>query len=235
MRTTWVKSIELKYYFQAMKEEQLSNYKYLSNSILNDIGVRLTISKLCIKKSEIASFGGMRSKQYPDELAKLLVFLYEHRKDINSYCEIGTERGGTFFIIDSFLRAVNPDMGKSCSIDFYMNHRRMKLIEIYKKENPQIEFVQTYSNKFIPDQNYDFCFIDGSHKYEEVKQDYEKMLRYSKFIALHDIRCHLPHVEVYRLWDDIKGDKIELLNEDSRFCKVPMGIGVIVNDQQGSG
>jgi len=57
-------------------------------------------------------------------------------------------------------------------------------------------------------------------------------MEYAKLVALHDIKFKdraLPNGGVQRLWEEIDyPNKIELLNEDSRF-PVPLGIGVVSN------
>ncbi len=111
-------NIQLKEEFKKMSEINISNYKYLSDFIYNKVGLSLNVKTLKITNyKQMKCWGGLKCKQYPDELAKFLVFIYKNKNRINSYCEIGVERGGTFFVIDSFLRAINPSMGKSTAVD----------------------------------------------------------------------------------------------------------------------
>ena len=89
-------NVQLKEEFEKMSEKNLNDYKFLSNFIYNKVGIRLNKKTLKIYNYEnMECWGGLQCKQYPDELAKLLVFIYQNRFKIHSYCEIGVERGGT--------------------------------------------------------------------------------------------------------------------------------------------
>jgi cephalosporin hydroxylase len=70
----------------------------------------------------------------------------------------------------------------------------------------------------------DFLFIDGDHTYEGVKQDYETfkpLVKNGGIIALHDAALKdNPTVEVYKLWDELKGNKV-------LYQKDGTGVGVI--------
>lgn len=222
-----LKNIDIKNAFQNMTSEQLQDFSFLSDFIFNKVGIALNAIKLHIT-SKMDCWGGLLCRQYPDELAKLLVFLYQNKDNINSFCEIGSGSGGTFYVIDSFLRSINANMGKSLSIDIQNHIVRKGFFDRYKAENPQVEYLIIHSRRFIPDQNYDFCLIDGDHSYVGCKKDYLLMSKHSKIIALHDIKLRDDElgVGVYKLWNEIKGNKTELLNEDKRF-PIPVGIGVI--------
>lgn len=209
-----------------MTQENLSDYKFLSNFIYNKIGLKLNVKNLSIINSkEMDCWGGLSCKQYPDELAKLLVFIYNNRKYINSYCEIGAERGGTFFVIDSFLRSINTTMGESLAIDIKDKIYKHGFEE-YQNKYGKVKFLQIDSASFKPNKIYDLCLIDGDHSYKGCKRDFETMRLFSKFIAMHDVKC--PFLSVKDLWDQIEAEKIEFLNEDKNF-PVPLGVGVVIN------
>ncbi len=225
-----LKNIQLKEEFDKMLDEELSDYKFLSNFIYNRVGIYLHFVNCEIKNPEkMTCWGGLDCKQYPDELAKLLVFLYKN--DINSYCDIGSHKGGTFYVIDSFLRSVNPNMGNSLALDLRKTILKFGFKE-YKKKYPEVDFLQIDSREFIPSRKYDFCFIDGDHSYKSVKYDYENMKKYCKIICLHDIKLTIRQYEgAKKLWKEIKDcEKIEFLNEDKNFT-LPVGIGAIINNE----
>jgi hypothetical protein len=223
----FLKNTELKAAFESMSPEQLSSVDHLADFIFNRVGLALRVGKLRIAgHHEMKCWGGMKCRQFPDELAQMLVFLYWNRKKINSYCEIGVCYGGTFYVVDSFLRAVNPDMGQSLAIDVN-EHRVMRsgFVE-YKANNPEVDFLRVSSKYFKPDRKYDLCFIDGDHSYEACMADYRLMKNYSNMIALHDVK--LPYREVKNVWDEIDGHyKIEFVTRDNRL-PIPMGIGILL-------
>ena len=226
-----LKNIQIKEEFDRMSDKELSDYKFLSDFIYNRVGIYLHFVNCKIKNpEEMSCWGGLDCKQYPDELAKLLVFLYKNKNNINSYCDIGSHKGGTFYVIDSFLRSVNPDMGNSLALDLRETFLKFGFKE-YKKKYPKVDFLQINSRSFIPSRKYDFCFIDGDHSYRSVKYDYENMKKYCKIICLHDIKLTIKQYGgAKKLWKEIKGlEKIEFLNEDKRFT-LPVGIGVIINE-----
>mgnify|MGYP001768516361 CR=1 FL=1 len=225
-------NLQLKEEFLAMKEYHLGDYKFLSDFISNKVGISLNSKKLLnISKGgnniykEMGCWGGLRAKQYPDELAQFLVFIYGNRKNIKSYCEIGIGDGGTFFVIDSFLRALNVDMGRSTAID--IKDKCRKSFDIYIDQNPQVDFLNIDSDSFVPPINYDLSFIDGGHSLKQVSKDYIKMKRCSKYIALHDI--YLESGGVRYLWQKIDSEKKEFLNKNINF-PVPLGIGIVKGD-----
>lgn len=219
-------NIELKKTFSSMFSSQLQDYKFLSEFIFNKVGISLntrTVKFSCSNPKSLNCWGGLFCKQYPDELAQLLVFLYKNRSRINSFCEIGSQYGGSFFVIDSFLRSVNPNMGKGTAVD--IRFKKQKNWIKYKEHNPQIDFIQIDSKNFKPEQQYDFCFIDGDHSYKGVKRDYILIKKYARIIAFHDIGFYKS---VKRIWDSIDGNKIEFFNKDPLF-KTKVGIGVVFN------
>jgi hypothetical protein len=220
-----LKNVQLKEEFEKMSEENLNDYEFLSDFIYNKVGIRLNKKTLKIYNYEnMKCWGGLQCKQYPEELAKLLVFIYQNRFKIHSYCEIGVERGGTFFVIDSFLRAINPNMGKSLAIDTSDKIIRHNFQE-YQNKHKDIEFIKINSVNFKPEREYDLCLVDGDHSYDGVKNDFELMKPFSKYIAIHDIKLEGEKNNVRKLWKEIEGNKTEFVNESNIFSE-PIGIGL---------
>lgn len=221
-----LKNTELKSNFEKMTEEQRNDFKYISNFIKDCVGIALNVKKLEINESSLPNvWGGLKCKQYPDELAKLLVFINQNKNEINSYFEIGVERGGTFFVIDSFLRAINPKMGGSVGIDISDKIVKKHNFNEYNEQNPLCFFFQKDSTKLdFSHEKFDLCLIDGGHTYDTVKRDFNMVKDKVKFICMHDIKC--PFLDVSKFWDEVGKDGQELLNEDVRF-PVPLGIGVV--------
>jgi len=222
-----LKSFELKKEFQKMKHDELSDYKFLSEFIFHKTGITLPVRQLKIPEPhKLTCWNGLGTRQYPEELAKLLVFLYENKDQINSYFEIGVNAGGSFFVIDSFLRAVNPSMGESLGIDTVSRPRKLAKLTEYHEANPQSSSCIMNSKNLVLKKHYDFCFIDGDHTLAE--HDYLKVKDFMKIIAFHDIKL-VP--EVNEFWDSLAGNKIEFINSDKRF-PIPLGIGVLLPEEK---
>ena len=77
----------------------------------------------------------------------------------------------------------------------------------------------------------DFVFIDGDHRYEAVRADFElyfPMVRGAGVVALHDIG-YAEEGGVHRLWDNIKDDRNRFLGSTLRLHpKQEKGIGIAV-------
>ena len=228
-----LKNIELKSNFEKMTEDQRNDFKYLSNFIMDCVGLSLNVKKLQIKEDQLLGcWGGLKCKQYPQELAKFLVFINQNKDKITSYFEIGVERGGTFFVVDSWLRAINPNMGISLGIDISDKIVKKHGFEQYHAKNPNCFFLKMSSAQIIsdntpidlPNNKVNLCLIDGDHSYEAVKKDFEMMVGKADFICMHDIKC--PFLDVKKVWDEVGRNGQEFLNEDPRF-PTPLGIGVV--------
>jgi hypothetical protein len=189
-------------------------------SVVKACGIGLNIKTLRLAPELMEHWGNMKLKQYPDELAELLGFIYENRAGINSYLEIGCERGGTFCVIDSYLRAVNPNYATGVALD--VTNRWGWMWDRYKQIYPCAKFEQIASANY-PEAQFDLVFIDGDHSYEGVKKDWERFRGSAKIIAFHDIFFE-PGVR--KLWNEIRceGD-VEFKSPHS----IPLGIGLKFN------
>jgi len=181
-----LRPVDLEDRLRSFSDEQLLDSEFLTTFIMDEIGLSLNTEALNIKNTaELNCWRGFRCKQYPNELAQLLVFLRKHRKHIKSYLEIGIERAGTFMLIDGFLRVGNKDFKGSVGIDIAL--RSSRRFDDYRAKFPSCKFVEIKSQDFYPSYTFDFCFIDGDHLFEGIRSDVDKMLKHAKVIALHDI------------------------------------------------
>lgn len=187
------------------------------------------------------------AQQRPAELSGLLQFLAD--KDLESFIEIGTASGGTF---GALCQAI--PRGIKVAVDAWMGLAPWPRMFAPESETDPETFMtrlhrmQNYSTQVCvvegsshEDTTRDkvrwalegnlvgFMLIDGDHRYEGAKLDYE---RYSQFvrpggyIGFHDVNdtefARSKGCFVGQLWNELQGNKVEF-NEHGHN----MGIGVI--------
>jgi len=179
------------------------------------------------------SRANIRTVQHPDELARFLQFLHKHAVHIHTYLEIGISSGGTFFIVDSYLRACQRHEGSihplfSHGVDIKSKARWPE--QYLEKYDGRVEFTFRSSGRFEVGIDYDLIFIDANHTYKGVKSDYEKFYtKCKKYIAFHDIVFGGEGCGVPQLWNEVKnnfGSHVEIIAPE---C--PLGIGIGIRDQ----
>lgn len=103
------------------------------------------------------------------------------------------------------------------------NKNKLSLIQDFSQhENTKQKVIELLNGSLL-----DFAFIDGDHRYEAVKQDFEmysSLIRSGGIIALHDIG-YAEEGGVHKLWDELKDNfqHIEL----RKHPKNEKGIGII--------
>jgi cephalosporin hydroxylase len=160
--------------------------------------------------------------------------------------EIGTNRGGTFFIL---CQLASPD-AHVVSLDLpgaRFSSGSMSLFErLLIRRMPQLgqkaSFIRADSHDprtvgklrdVVRGQMVDLLFIDGDHTYEGVRKDFEMyspLVRRGGVIALHDIAKHSVEAgcEVDRFWNEIRlrYRAMEIVEDKNQGWA---GIGVIYN------
>ncbi len=160
--------------------------------------------------------------QTPIQFASLLKFLEPF--EINSYCEIGVFRGGTFLFMKYFLQAKNPDVELIC-IDPTDNIHELAKDEIlpHLKKATSFDFKNT---------QFDCVFIDGDHSFEWVQNDYMNIGQFSDICIFHDV-IEPTCPGVVNFWNLAKSDA--RFNKNVEFTESlggykHQGIGVLYND-----
>lgn len=161
----------------------------------------------------------IRPIQNPSELREFIHFLEPFR--LQRILEIGTARGGTLYL---FARIATPDailmsidlpgglFGKGYPLwkiplyrSFALHQQTIHLERGNSHDDVMLRRVNSvFRSKFL-----DFLFIDGDHKYEGVKRDFEMyspFVRPGGIISFHDIVPGNPSIVggVPQFWAEIK-------------------------------
>ena len=160
----------------------------------------------------------IQPSQVKSELYQLAELVKKNRPSV--VMEIGTKKGGTFYVWSRFLQSVS----KMISLDLpggrfgggysknhisFFNHFSSDKEMHFIRENSHLESTKREVLKVLGSDQIDFLFVDGDHTYEGIKKDfemYEPLVAEGGIIAFHDICPHPPETdcEVNRFWDEIK-------------------------------
>lgn len=218
-------------YFRSSKATNLSR-KYAYR------GTRLSMSSL--KLAEVAIQKGAFQKM--SELNDLIKML--RRRKLRRVLEIGTYKGGTMWlwcqlaesdadIISIDLPAKN-DLERNRDNYLYslgIDKQRLLLV----RGDSGKKYTKNKLLKVLGNQKIDFLFIDGDHRYQSVKSDFEKyssLVRKGGIIGFHDILDHprFPDNQVSRYWREIRMEynfsELVDLNDDRGWGQWG-GIGII--------
>lgn len=168
----------------------------------------------------------LRIIQYPWEFAGFLILMASLK--IRSYLEIGTSSGGSFLMVDSYLRATVPGYQRSVGYD---RKDKMRDFEEYRNRWPTTTFrCQGSGDMNLAGETFDAAFIDARHIERWVIQDYNKVrVAQPKLIGFHDIR--LAKSTVRNAWEQIKAkhsNSGEIIDPNIPE-HLQWGIGVVMN------
>jgi len=186
------------------------------------------------------SYRSIRPTQIPSEIKQLAKEVKELSPRI--VLEIGTGNGGTLYIWSRYLETCQqiitidlpggPFGGgyPQTKIKFFKLFAPNKKLFLLRGNSHSKEIYRRVS-QILKHDKVDFLFIDGDHRYEGVKQDFEiycKLIGSEGIVAFHDIVPGPPEKVggVPRFWDEIKSDfsYIEIVKD---WKQGGYGIGVI--------
>lgn len=182
---------------------------------------------------------GRKASQRPDEIYPFIDLLVE--EGVTSYLEVGARHGDTFYEVVTRLpkgsKAVAVDLPggqwghrssrdalKKCVADLCKLGYDASVVFGDSRAAGTIQLVQGRGP-------YDAALIDGDHRYDGVKADWETYGPMADLIAFHDVagegvrqKTTGAAVEVPRLWREIRDDyqHVEFIGPDSL-----MGIGAL--------
>jgi predicted O-methyltransferase YrrM len=170
---------------------------------------------------------------HPDELKYLIALASK----ATSILEIGSRFGEA---LEMMAKAM-PVKGKVVSVDLpgvqpwgYTDSEYALRQRMYALESDGYDAHLFLGNSTDPEVvkqvkslgEFDLVFIDGDHRYEGVKKDWENYGPLGRVVVFHDIVEHPKdannRTEVYRLWKEIEGNKSTFIANESL-----MGLGVV--------
>jgi len=155
----------------------------------------------------------------------ILMYHLLRKLEFESVLEIGFGRGYATMCMAKAM-CDHGIAGQITTVDPNLNEEFLQqLTKIFPREwFEKINFVKSTGDEYYksnPDKLFDFVYIDGDHKYEAVKNDWEyAKTHFKKFVLFDDY--HMPtknqkDIECSRVIDDIKDYKKELIIMDRRI------------------
>jgi predicted O-methyltransferase YrrM len=153
------------------------------------------------------------------EISRLVSLI--KRRVLRTVVEIGTKRGGTFFL---WCKVAEPD-AVVVSIDLPGGHfgggykeEKIPYFRSFGRPGQSLHFLRADSHapdtraalrEILNGRAIDFLMIDGDHTYDGVRQDFElysPLVKRNGLIAFHDIVHHerVPDCQVDRFWNEVK-------------------------------
>ncbi|HMI67237.1 MAG TPA: CmcI family methyltransferase [Cyclobacteriaceae bacterium] len=178
------------------------------------------------------------------EITSLLRFIENKKLSPLIICEIGTANGGTNLLLASSLPSIKTVIGidlyvkNKSKIRFFLNGKETHFINSSSYAANTIEQVK----KILNGKRVDILFIDGDHRYEGVKKDFElyrTLVSDGGVICFHDI---IPDYlarrneytgmwagDVPKYWEEIKksGSFTEIVES---YDQDGQGIGVLFRE-----
>ena len=206
-------------------KEKLKNIGFeLENISLGDFDIigEYTAKKARDPTSELFKSAGCFFR--PNYERGILLYSLVSTFNIESYLEIGFGRGYSSLCVAKAMCDLGID-GKITTIDPALDEDFISnLTKFYPKEwFDKIKFIKGTSSSVMSSvkEEFDLIYIDGDHRYDAVKSDWEMTKNlYKKFIIFDDY--HLPGVEqkdidVASVVDDIDDETKELIITDRRI------------------
>jgi len=178
---------------------------------------------------EEANSLGMTQNNY--EIREAIKFL--DGLEINSFMEIGTDRGGTFICWSRVCKNVD---GLKISVDWAHGPFGLADYDVYKRNSylkslgnnvhilegdSHSESIHADVKNIINNNKLDFLFIDGDHTHLGVKLDYHMYKEFVKpggWIGFHDIKETDWHTglgcRVDLLWNELPNEKVWFLTDN---------------------
>jgi len=187
----------------------------------------------------------MKLKQNMEELRGFVTELT--KMPLKRVCEVGTYKGGTLFIwcqlAEPDARVISVDLPggqfgggySEKSLPFFQSFRKPGQTLDCIRGSSHDEAIRAQFKEALGDERLDFLFLDGDHRYDGVKRDYEyysEFVRPGGVIGFHDIyfREKQPEIEVHKFWNELKSKHRHLEFIESGEERRKIGLGLLYKD-----
>jgi len=161
--------------------------------------------------------------------------------------EIGTKKGGSLFMWARYFKPkhlISIDLPggihgggypkqKQPFYNYFLNDERDSKISLIQGDSHAMETLEKLKH-LLQGEKIDFLFIDGDHRYEGVKQDFEmykSLVRSGGLIGFHDIIASDYHHDM-KCFVDVLWEELILEYEHKAFIQDPSqhkyGLGIVV-------
>ncbi|MCM2290913.1 class I SAM-dependent methyltransferase [Allorhizobium sp. BGMRC 0089] len=221
-------------FINSIPENKIYDINYIENFIIHEIG--LNNEYLEQQPPELGDyFGkGLHLWQYPRQLARYMVWLSYNAQNMTSYCEIGCRWGGTFIVVNEWLKKIGAPIEFSLAIDPVPATPFIKrYMEI---SDTPVHYIQNLSTSrdvidYLTCAKPSMVFIDGDHSMNGVMFDHLLVRKFADIIVHHDVASDAcPATTLF--WSYVKQaeDGFEASEFTQQYDSVPgnfLGIGVL--------
>lgn len=180
--------------------ERLRDAGYLTGELLPAMGLSAHAAPTLFPAHLHGRVGrGVQAIQFPNQLGPYLAMLTG--LGVETYLELGVERGGTFAITVEVLRrfglkrAVAVDLNRPPILDQWSRPE----VEFHRFDSFSEEFA-----RFVREQGpFDLALIDADHSEEAVRNDFEVLRPHARILAFHDITQEDWCPDVGLVWREI--------------------------------
>lgn len=133
---------------------------------------------------------GLHLWQYPSQLARYLVWLTHNGRNVRNYTEIGCRWGGTFILVNEWLKKIGAPVEFTLAIDpIPPTPFIQKYIAI---SSTPVHYIQNFSTSmdvrnYLASLKPDMVFIDGDHSLQGVMFDHLLVRKTARIIVHHDV------------------------------------------------
>lgn len=219
---------------QGVPTSRCIDIEYLEHELIPALG--LNNEQLHNQPTELTPhYGkGLHLWQYPNQLARFLVWLAFNAKGMRSYMEVGCRWGGTFIVVTEWLRKIGAPLEYAIAVDpiaptpFVKRYQELaqvpvSYLQMFSTSRPFLDFAKSAKPEMV--------FIDGDHRMAGVMTDHANARRYAKIIVHHDVSSDACR-DTTMFWQYLKmaEDQFEAIDFTQQYDSVQgsfLGIGAL--------